>query len=196
MHLFALLSLALLPVPLLAQTPPVVVCTGLAGCGGALVSNVLFWSTLPLVIEVLANIAGGLAVIFIGVSGLQMVLAYGDEGKISTARWGVLYALLGLCLAIASTAIVSFVSTEDYGQSNTGDLLLGGVLPAAMRILITIFNVIFVITIMFSGYRITLGGGKAEELSKGLTVIRWAIAGAVIVNVAHAAVKAVLNIGL
>ncbi|HLD71263.1 MAG TPA: hypothetical protein VI873_01455 [Candidatus Peribacteraceae bacterium] len=195
MHFYFLLSWALHPISALAGAPPVIVCTGLAGCGSD-PANVLFDKTLPLLIEVLANIAGGLAVIFIGVAGFQMVLANGDDGKISTARWGVLYALLGLCLAIASTAIVSFVSTEDYGQSNPGDLLLGGVLPAAMRILITIFNVVFVIAIMFAGYRITLGGGKAEELTKGLAVIRWAIAGAVIINVAHAAVKAVLAIGL
>lgn len=192
--IFSLWAL-LIPASALAQTPPPVICTGLAGCGRAN-TNVLFTSTLPVLIGLLSNVAGGLAVIFVGIAGVQMVLAYGDESKVSTARWGVIYALLGLVLAIASQALVAFTVTENYGQNIPGDFVFGGLFPAVMRIMVTLFNVVFVITIMFSGYRMTLGGGKPDELKSSLQIIRWSIAGAVVVNAAHALVRGVLTINL
>src|SRR3989344_8620919 len=75
MHFFLLL-LALLSERAFAQEPPAVVCTGLAGCGGA-IDNVLFTGALPVLIGILGNVAGAAAVIFIAVAGGRVVVAFG-----------------------------------------------------------------------------------------------------------------------
>lgn len=176
----------------LAQIPTVV-CTGLAGCG-APVSNVLFHSTLPALIRFLASFAGGAAVIFIVVAGVQLLLSWGDESKVTAAKWAVIYAIMGLTLAITSQVIVAFIVTEDYGQG-ANDFLFAGAMPAVVRIILTLFNVAFVLVIMLAGIRMTYGGGQADEFSKSLNTIKWAIGGAVVTNLAHAAVNALLAIG-
>src|SRR3989344_3362426 len=190
MQVLSLLS-ALLTEHAFAQEPPAVVCTGLAGCGGA-IDNVLFTGALPVLIGILGNVAGAAAVIFIAVAGVQMMLAFGDESKITSSRWAVVYALIGLMVAMTSQVVVAFVVTEDYGQAATQNFLFGAALPSVIRILVTLFNVVFVLTIMFAGYRMTIAGGKGDEYKKCLGIIRWSLTGAVITNASHALVNALL----
>lgn len=55
------------------------------------------------------GIAGAFALLMITVSGLRYVLSAGDPQKISRAKDGIIYALVGLTVAIAAEAIVHFV---------------------------------------------------------------------------------------
>ncbi len=198
MRILSRLSLAILILGLvpeaLAAIPPPVTCNGLAGCGLP-PANVLFTSTLPVLIRILANIAAGASVICIVIAGWQLLISWGDESKITHGRWGIIYALLGLGLTIVSQTIVAFVISENYGQGSS-EFLFGGALPAAVRIMVTLFNVALVLVIMFAGFQMAIEGGKAESYMKGLNIIKWAIGGAVVVNLAHALVNAFLLIGL
>ncbi|MBI3332068.1 hypothetical protein HYZ99_03880 [Candidatus Peregrinibacteria bacterium] len=180
------------PGAVIAQAPPVVNCTGLIGCGSG-PSNVLLTSTLPTVIRLLGTFAGGAAVIFISVAGVQMVLSAGDESKVSSARWSVIYALGGLALAIMSQTIVAAVATETYGSAG-GDFMVS-LMRDVIRIILIGFNVTFGLAIMIAGIRMALGGGKADEFQKALFTIKWAIAGAVVTNSAGALVNALFNLG-
>ena len=199
MTLRTLLPLAffslLWPGYLLAQAPPVIICDGLPGCGEAAIENVLFEHTVPTAIGLLINLAAGGSVIFIVVAGAQMLLSAGDEGMLTKARYGVLFALLGLALALASQSLVEFVATEEYGQSNEGNFLFGGFLPSVVRIALLLLNATFMLVIMAGGIRMALSSGKQEEFTKGLSMIKWAIVGAVIINVARAGTQALLLLG-
>ncbi|HVV66484.1 MAG TPA: pilin [Candidatus Saccharimonadales bacterium] len=57
-------------------------------------------------------IIGGLAVIMIVVSGLRYILSSGDPQRMSKAKNGVIYALVGLVVAITAEAIVSFIGGQ------------------------------------------------------------------------------------
>jgi hypothetical protein len=59
--------------------------------------------------SVLFPIIGAIALLVIVISGLRYILAGGDAQKISKAKNGVIYALVGLSIAIISGAVVSFV---------------------------------------------------------------------------------------
>lgn len=61
------------------------------------------------ILGIVFSVIGALAVLMITVSGLRYTLAGGDEGKISKAKNGIAYALVGLLVAITAEAIVSFV---------------------------------------------------------------------------------------
>jgi hypothetical protein len=185
------LALVALPMAAFAVDPyPPILCNGLFGCGSP-AENVLLNYTLPTAAMVLIQLAAGGAVIAIVLAGVQMVLSYADEGKVSNARKSVIYTLGGLALAFSATSIVSFVATEDYGVG--GGIV--GVMANAIRIIMILFNVAFALVVILAGMRMVTAGGNEEEFRKGAQVIKWAIVGAVIVNVARAGVQAfiVLN---
>jgi hypothetical protein len=189
----------LLPAAARAQGVPAmqVICTGLAGCPEG-PENALFNNVLPIAIQVMIQLAAGGAVIFIIINGAKMLLSYGDDSKAQAARKGVLQALGGLGLALVSATIVSFVTTENYGQNNPQDFLFGsgGLLDATVRISVLLFNVGFTVMAILGGYRMMTASGAPDEFKKGGTILKWAVVGAVVVNLARALVLAFLQLRL
>ena len=54
-------------------------------------------------------LVGALAVIFIIIGGIQYVVSAGDPKKTAQAKNTILYAIIGVVLAVAAGAIVKFV---------------------------------------------------------------------------------------
>lgn len=52
---------------------------------------------------------GGIAVLIITIAALQYVISAGDPQKVSRAKDTIIYALIGLVVAILAFAIVNFV---------------------------------------------------------------------------------------
>lgn len=61
------------------------------------------------VISILLYVAGTIAVIMIIVGALRYITSDGDSSKASQARLTVIYALVGLVIAVMSFGIVNFV---------------------------------------------------------------------------------------
>lgn len=61
------------------------------------------------VLAIVFGIVGALALLMITVSGFRYVLSAGDPQRISKAKNGIIYSLVGLAIAIAAEAIVAFV---------------------------------------------------------------------------------------
>lgn len=59
---------------------------------------------------ILTTLVGMLSVIFIIVGGIQFTYARGNAKSVERARETILYACVGLVLAIASYAVVTFIS--------------------------------------------------------------------------------------
>lgn len=68
--------------------------------------------TIQNVINLLIFIAGIIAVIYILIGGIRYVLSNGDSGAAKKARDNILYALIGLVVAIMAYAIVNFVLSK------------------------------------------------------------------------------------
>ncbi len=66
-------------------------------------------ATLRIILNVASSIIGGLALVMITVSGLRYIVANGDPQKISKAKNGIIYSLVGLIIAISAQAIVAYV---------------------------------------------------------------------------------------
>lgn len=61
------------------------------------------------VIQVLVIIIGAASVIMVMIGGLKYIISSGDPAKVSNAKDTILYALIGLVVAILAQSIVSFV---------------------------------------------------------------------------------------
>jgi Type IV secretion system pilin len=62
------------------------------------------------VLHFLMILVGSLALIFIIVAGIQMALSAGNSSRFAHARETLLYAVVGLCVALAGYAIISFIA--------------------------------------------------------------------------------------
>ena len=96
LRLSALLLLAL-PVLAFAAVPPTP-CTGQIGCngGGAVSGSNVIVSHLSQLANFMISVGAALAVLFIVYAGFRMVIAIGDESKISEEKHAIRNVLVGL----------------------------------------------------------------------------------------------------
>ena len=66
------------------------------------------------VINVMLFIIGVLSVIMIIYGGIIYVISAGDSGRVSKAKNTIMYAIVGLIVALLAYAIVNFVITRFY----------------------------------------------------------------------------------
>ncbi len=80
---------------------------------GAVTSNSLpkatVTSSVPSVLKVVFTFVGIISVVFVAVGGLRYTLSSGEPQQIKQAKETILYALIGLVLAVSMFTIVSFV---------------------------------------------------------------------------------------
>lgn len=63
------------------------------------------------VIGVALGILGGIAVIVVVIAGLMYTTSGGDASKVSAAKTTILYAIVGLVVALSAAGIVAFISS-------------------------------------------------------------------------------------
>ena len=89
-------------------------CEGIAAIGGGnACNNNAAGDALPAFIKDIINILlfliGAIAVIMIIIGGIRYVTSNGDQGQVTGAKNTILYAIVGLVVAIMAYAIVNFV---------------------------------------------------------------------------------------
>ena len=66
-------------------------------------------TSLQTIFNILFGVIGAIAVLIIIVQGIRFILSQGDSQKAADARKGVIYAVVGLAIAVLSEVIVTFV---------------------------------------------------------------------------------------
>jgi hypothetical protein len=61
------------------------------------------------IIDIVFAIFGGVALIFIVLSGVRLMLSQGDPQAVNKARNSIIFGAIGLAISIAAFTIVSFV---------------------------------------------------------------------------------------
>lgn len=64
---------------------------------------------LPSITSTIIGIAGGLALLFVIIGGIQILTAYGNDERITAAKKTLTWALAGLVIAILSYSIVQII---------------------------------------------------------------------------------------
>lgn len=94
-------------------TLPNPLCTGGPGSPGCINS---FTGLLTQITTYILNIIGGLAVIMFIWAGILFVTSAGDPSKITKARHVVIYAIIGIAIALAGKGLIAVI-TEVIGSS-------------------------------------------------------------------------------
>ena len=61
------------------------------------------------IIQLIVLVLGALSLLFVIIGGFRYVVSQGDPGAVSKAKGTVLYALIGLAVAVLAQGIISFV---------------------------------------------------------------------------------------
>lgn len=79
--------------------------------------NSLFGSTgiFHTIANVMIYVVGAIAVIMLIIGGLRYVISQGDKGNVESAKNTILYAVIGIVIAVLAYAIVNFVSASLTG---------------------------------------------------------------------------------
>ena len=85
---------------------------GNGGCSPALHGLSDIWLIVFAIIEILLRVAILLAIVYVLIGGVSFITSRGDgnSGKINKARNTIVDALVGLLIAIAASAAVSFIA--------------------------------------------------------------------------------------
>jgi hypothetical protein len=88
----------------------------ITGAGQACGSSCNTASTIPGTIKTIGNVlvflVGSISVIMIIIGGFRYVTSGGDSKAVSAAKDTILYAIIGVVVAIVAYAIVQFVATN------------------------------------------------------------------------------------
>lgn len=84
-------------------------CEGVKAAGGGQCDGDRLSEFLKEIVNILLFVIGTISVIMIIVGGLRYVLSGGDSNSVTAAKNTVLYAVIGLVVAIMAYAIVNFV---------------------------------------------------------------------------------------
>ena len=85
------------------------VTQGITAAGGSGTTGSTLTDLVKNIIDVLLFIAGAVAVIMIIVGGLRYITSNGDQAHVKAAKDTIMYAVVGLVVAILAYAIVQFV---------------------------------------------------------------------------------------
>lgn len=65
--------------------------------------------TVQTILTIVIRVIAAVALLFVVIGGIRYVLSQGDPGAVSKAKATIVYALIGLVVAIVAQAIVVFV---------------------------------------------------------------------------------------
>ncbi|HSW85244.1 MAG TPA: pilin [Candidatus Saccharimonadales bacterium] len=82
-------------------------------CNGSGVTN-----TISAAVKILSIITGAAAIIMIIYSGLRYITSGGDSARISSAKNTLIYALIGLAIAVLAQLLVTFILTQSTNVTN------------------------------------------------------------------------------
>jgi len=162
--------------------------------GGCDASTNVLTNFIPPVIGLLMSAIAGGAVLFVVWGGALMLTSFGDETRFGSGKSSVLYGLVGFAIALTAQVALSYVVSQGQQVGSAAPIL--DVFRIAVDTMLTLFNVVFVIIIIASGFRFVLAHGKSDETDAARQAVIYAIIGAIVINVARSLVYAVVNLGL
>lgn len=81
-------------------------CAGIGGCTGG---DAELKEFIGKITDVLAFLAGAVAVIMIIIGGIRYIMSNGEQSHITAAKNTILYSVIGLIVVVAAYAIVKFI---------------------------------------------------------------------------------------
>ena len=110
---FALLGVATMVPSYVQAAPADQIRGGVNAVGGSDAANTIsLGDRIKTIVNVMLYVLGAIAVIMIVIGGIRYTTSNGDSSGITGAKNTILYAIVGLVVAILAYAIVNFVLTS------------------------------------------------------------------------------------
>ncbi len=168
-------------------------CVGITGCSPS--ANQLVFA-LPAFATLIVAFAAAIATLFVVVGGFMMLISSGNEGNADKGKKYIVYALVGFGLTLISQALVQFIFNNaiviDVNDLNNAPFYF---IAQIVRMMLMLFNVVFVVVCIIAGFRMVIGGGQSSQFDTAKKSVRWAIVGAIAVNLSYAIINAMLSLG-
>lgn len=151
-------------------------------------------SVIPLVVMYMLRIAVGISLLAILWACYRILLSWGDEGKITSARHAILFSLIGMATAILSQVFISVVAGEGrvFGAIGPSDFDLQA-MAQFVRIMVRVFNVLMGFVGFVAGVRMLIARGKEDQYTQARMILVWSIIAAIIVNVSAFVLQIVVS---
>ncbi|OGJ83345.1 hypothetical protein A3J91_05720 [Candidatus Peribacteria bacterium RIFOXYC2_FULL_58_10] len=152
-------------------------------------------SAVPFIANFFIALGAGVSVVFVIAGAMQMLLSGFDESMLARGKMSVVYALAGLLIVSLSQTLVAYVisQSDSVGLSGSSQPVIG-IMTIAVNAMLGIFGGVFVLVIIFAGFRMVYARGVADEFNKAKSALTWAIVGAIVVSITYALVQAVIAI--
>ncbi len=126
-------------------------------------------------------ILGLISALMVVLQGMRYALSRGNPEKTGQARNGIVYALVGMVVALSSWSIVQFVLGRLVTSGDAGSVAgVGGLLGSIIGILIFIVGAISVIMVIIGSYQYIFSGGDSQKASSARGTILYALIGVVV----------------
>jgi hypothetical protein len=156
-------------------------------------------------LNIIYGMVVGLALIFIVIGGIRYMLATGREKEIEAAKRMIIYAVMGLAVAIGTAVFVKQIAVTLGGETFLGDFtgsstLLTGVgdanslLEKVINLLLTSLAALGIIGILIGGFWYLNAGGDQEKMMVGKKTLIYSIIGLCISIVSLIIVKQIANL--
>lgn len=163
--------------------------------GADIITTVIFR-----VIDFMKYLIGGVAVIYMIISGIKLISASKKIDEVSEKeKENLKFIIYGLILIVIADELVTKVFFGDYGEciasaSNAAECakLGGGLIKGLYSFILAIMASIAVFVLVLSAFRLITSGGEEENIAKQKKRIAMAIVGLLVSAVGEFAIKDVL----
>jgi hypothetical protein len=132
-------------------------------------------------ISLMLQLAAILAVVYIMIGAVRFTVSNGDSGKIANARKTVIYALVGLGLAVSGLVITAYIRTigERVAVSGGDNPFFGqnGILTILVEQLAFAVGAASVIMIIIGGLRYITSAGQSQSAQAARNTVQYAVVG-------------------
>lgn len=115
-------GLMVAPSPANAATSKEQICEGISATGGSCdpqAASLTIDNVLRIALNTLSFIAGLIGVIMVIIGGIKYITSQGDASSINSAKNTILYALVGIVVAVVAQFLVRFVLSSTQKAAET-----------------------------------------------------------------------------
>lgn len=137
------------------------------------------------VANVMRNILGAFAILWIVIAGIMLVMAHGDESKITEQKQSLTYAVIGLVIVLLLERMVVLIYgapgiTRDIAQQSDIEAISTEIL-GVVSFMKAIIGSIAIFMIIIAGFETVTAQGEEEKITKQRKAIMYVIIGIVVI---------------
>ncbi|QQR83935.1 hypothetical protein IPJ72_01900 [Candidatus Peregrinibacteria bacterium] len=135
------------------------------------------------VVRTVRNLLGVFGILFIVISGIQLVTSGGDESKITEGRTAILYVVIGLVVVLLLERLVTLifgVPGQERGISGDQIVLIDAEVLGIISFVRALVGGIALLMILISAVRMIFAQGADDEIKKQRTSVIWVVVGIIL----------------